>query len=113
MPLRAHEEAQLTFAASGMVQAHAEKGVWLVPPQLVAWIPAGVSHCLDIISDAELWIVLWKKAAIRDWAPSSFPKRVFVSRIAPLLRCLPDQAVATDAASDTLAIEHRRNITLR
>lgn len=100
LPLHAHDEAQLIFAASGMVQVHTERGVWLIPPQLVGWIPGGMSHRLDIISDAELWMVLFHKQALRDWAPSSFPDRAFVSRIAPLLRALLQEAVAIDPASD-------------
>lgn len=100
LPLHAQDEAQLTFAASGMVQVHTERGVWLLPPQLIAWIPAGVSHRLDILTDAELWIVLWQKAAIRHWAPTSFPDRAFVSRVAPLLRALLQHAAVMDASSE-------------
>ncbi|WP_207770897.1 helix-turn-helix domain-containing protein [Rhizobium rhizogenes] len=100
LPLHAHDEAQLIFAASGMVQVHTERGVWLVPPQLVGWIPGGVPHRLDILSDAELWLVLMHKQALQNWAPPSFPDRAFVSRIAPLLRALLDEAVAIDPTSD-------------
>ena len=100
LPLHAHDEAQLTFAASGMVQVHTDEGVWLVPPQLAAWIPAGVSHRLDIITDAELWMVLWHRSAVDEWAPPSFPDRAFASRVTPLLRSLFDEAVAVDTVSD-------------
>ncbi len=96
LPQHVHDQGQLTFAASGMVQLHTDDGVWLVPPQLAAWVPAGVPHRLDIITDAELWIILWQKDAIRDWAPPSFPERPFISRVTPLLRALLDEAVATD-----------------
>ena len=44
MPMHAHDEAQLTFAASGMVQVHTEESRWLVTRQLAVWVPAGVSH---------------------------------------------------------------------
>ncbi len=47
LAMHAHDEAQLTFAASGTVQVHTGQGRWLVPPQLAVWIPAGV------------WLVLW------------------------------------------------------
>lgn len=99
MPRHSHDEAQLTYAASGMVQVHTDKGVWLVPPQLAAWIPAGVSHRLDIITDADLWMVLWKKSAIEEWTPPSFPDRAFASRVTPLLRSLLDEVVAVDPVS--------------
>lgn len=99
LPLHAHAEAQLTFAASGMVQVHTDNGVWLVPPQLAAWIPPGASHRIDIISDADLWIVMWEQAAVQKWAPRFFPDRAFASRVSPLLRSLLDEAVKLDANS--------------
>lgn len=104
LPLHTHDEAQLIFAASGMVQVHTERGVWLVPPQLVGWIPGGVSHRLDIISDAELWMLLLQKQALEEWAPSSLPDRAFVSRVSILLRALFDEAAAIDPASDKAAL---------
>jgi AraC-like DNA-binding protein len=100
LPHHVHDEGQLTFAASGTVQVHTDEGVWLVPPQLVAWVPAGVPHRLEILTDAELWIILWRKEAIRDWAPASFPGRAFVSQVTPLLRALLDEAVSVDPASE-------------
>ncbi|WP_343125453.1 AraC family transcriptional regulator [Xanthomonas arboricola] len=100
LPHHVHNEGQLTFAASGTVQVHTDEGVWLVPPQLVAWVPAGVAHRLDILTDAELWIMLWRKDAIRDWAPPSFPARAFVSQVTPLLRALLDEAVSVDLGAE-------------
>ena len=100
LPLHLHPEAQLTFAASGMVQVHTEEGVWLVPPLLAAWIPAGVSHRLDVMTDAELWMVHWQPSAVRAWAPPTFPDRAFALRVTPLLRSLLAAAVVVDPASD-------------
>ena len=54
------------YAASGMVQIHTDAGVWMVPPRLAAWVPAGVSHRLEALSDAELWIVHDDPTALRD-----------------------------------------------
>lgn len=100
LPHHVHDEGQLTFAASGTVQVHTDEGVWLVPPQLVAWVPAGVPHRLDILTDAELWIMLWRKEAMRDWAPPSFPARAFVSQVTPLLRALLDEALSVDLGAE-------------
>ena len=79
---------------------HADEGVWLVPPQLTAWIPADAPHRLDILSDAELWMVHWSPAALADWAPSGFPERAFASRVTPLLRSLLAAAVEAEARSE-------------
>lgn len=99
LPLHSHDDAQLTYAASGMIQLHTDEGVWLVPPQLAAWIPAGVPHRLDIITDAELWMVQWEPSAIATWAPPNFPDRAFASKVTPLLHSLLAAAVKDDASS--------------
>lgn len=99
LPLHTHDEAQLTYAASGMIQLHTDEGVWLVPPQLAAWIPAGVPHRLDIMTDAELWMVQWQPSAIAAWAPSDFPNRAFASKVTPLLHSLLATAVEDEVTS--------------
>lgn len=96
LPLHTHDEAQLTFAASGMVQLHTDEGVWLVPPQLAAWVPAGIPHRFDIMTDAELWMVHWQPDAISNWAPPDFPDRAFASKVTPLMRTLLATVVEED-----------------
>ena len=96
LPVHTHGEAQLTFAASGIVQVHTEAGRWLVPPQLAAWVPAGVAHWVEVLTDAELWTVHWQPSAARGWAPSALLGRAFALRVTPLLRCLLVAAFAAD-----------------
>lgn len=91
-PMHEHSAAQLTFAASGMVQVHTDAGRWLVPPQLGVWIPAGVRHHVEVLSDAELWMVHWDPAAAQAWAPPARLDRTFALRITPLMRTLLDAA---------------------
>ena len=94
LPMHAHGEAQLTFAASGMVQVHTEDGRWLVPPQLAVWIPAEVAHRVEVLTDAELWMVHWRPSAARAWAPNALPGRAFALRVTSLLRSLLAAAFA-------------------
>lgn len=47
--MHSHQEAQLTFAVSGMVEVHTDKGRWLAPPGFGVWIPAGVSHRVEVL----------------------------------------------------------------
>lgn len=91
-----HEEAQLTFAASGMVQVHTDAGRWLVPQQLAVWVPAGVPHRAEVLTDAELWILHCPVRAVEAWAPASLPDRAFAVRVTPLLRALLDAAFRTE-----------------
>lgn len=100
LPLHSHEEGQLTFAASGMVQIHTDEGVWIVPPQLAAWVPAGLRHRLEILSEAELWMVHWEPAALHAWGGRDSLDRAFALRITPLLRSLLNEAVSVDPTSN-------------
>jgi AraC-like DNA-binding protein len=96
LPMHAHEEAQLTFAASGAVQVHTDEGRWLVPPQLAVWVPAGVLHRVEVLTDAELWMVHWQPSAVREWAPPGPLDRAFALRVTSLLRSLLAAAFAAD-----------------
>ena len=99
LPDHSHDEHQLTFAVSGMVQIHTREGRWLVPPQLAVWIPSGVHHRVEVLTDSELWMVNWKPSAAQEWAPTTLPSRAFALRVTPLLRSLLDAAFAADTGS--------------
>lgn len=107
LPFHAHDEAQLIFAASGMAQVHTAQGRWLVPPQLAAWVPAGVTHRVEILSDAELWMVHWMPGALRDWAPPALPDHAFALRVTPLLRALLATAFAAETSADKAGLAVR------
>ena len=96
LPLHAHYEAQLTFAASGMVQVHTGEGRWLVPSQLAVWIPARVLHRVDVLTDAELWMVHWEPSAAQAWSPPAPLDQTFALRVTPLMQSLLDAAFAPD-----------------
>lgn len=88
IPIHSHQEAQLTFAASGMIQVHTDAGRWLVPPKLAVWIPAGVLHRVEVLSDAELWMVDWQPSVAKAWAPPTRLDRPFALRVTPLMSAL-------------------------
>lgn len=99
LPLHAHAEGQLTFAASGMVQIHADRGIWLVPPQLASWIPTGVEHRVEVLTDAEFWMVHCRLETLLEPGDQRLDEP-FVLRITPLLRALLDEAVAIPPKSE-------------
>lgn len=100
LPLHEHDEGQLTFAASGIVQVHTDDGIWLVPPRLAAWVPSGSRHRIEMMTDAELWIIHWQPAAIRKWGAQNLLNRAFVLQITPLLNCLLTEAVSVNIESE-------------
>ena len=99
LPLHSHDEGQLTFAAAGMVQIQTEEGVWAVPPLLAAWIPPGVQHRLEIMTDAELWIVHWSREALDASEERTSLDRAFALRITPLLRSPLTEAISIEPGS--------------
>ncbi|MDQ0394824.1 AraC family transcriptional regulator [Labrys monachus] len=98
--LHAHDEAQLIFAASGTMQVYTKSGRWLVPPQLAVWVPSGVPHWTDVLSDAELWMIYWDPSASQEWAPSDSLNRAFALKVTPLLRELIFAAFGTNATPE-------------
>lgn len=100
MPTHSHDEAQLTFAASGMVQVHTQEGRWLVPPQLAVWIPAGVAHRVEVLTDAELWMVDWEPSMARAWAPPTPLDLPFTLRVTPLMKSLLETAFTCDISAN-------------
>lgn len=104
-PSHVHDEAQLTFAATGMVQVHTDAGRWLVPPQLAVWVPAGVTHRVEVLTDAELWVLHWRPSALAAWAPDVLLQRgAFALRITPLLRYLLEDAFVPQPAGDRVEL---------
>lgn len=99
-PLHSHDEAQLIFAASGTMQVTTASGRWLVPPQLAVWVPGGVPHRNEMLSDTEQWMIYWHPSASQTWAPSGSLNRAFALRVTPLLRELIFAAFKADATPD-------------
>src|SRR6201992_651365 len=54
LDLHAHREAQLVFAAEGLMQVETPKGRWLVPPDRAVWVPARLPHAIDVLADIEM-----------------------------------------------------------
>ena len=98
--LHAHDEAQLIFAVSGTMQVYTTSGRWLVPPQLAVWVPAGVAHRSEMLSDTEHRMIYWHPSASRAWAPPESLDRAFALRVTPLLRELISAAFEADATPD-------------
>ena len=96
LPIHSHDDAQLTFAASGMIQLHTDTGRWLVPPQLAVWIPAGVQHEIEVLTDAELWMVHWDQSLAEVLSPTTQLDRPFTLRVTPLMHALLGAAFSAD-----------------
>jgi len=97
--LHAHEESQVIFVASGTMQVYTASGCWFVPPQLALWMPAGIPHRVDMLSDTELRMIYWHPSALQKWAPERPLDSIFVLAVTPLLRELILAAFKVDIPS--------------
>jgi AraC-like DNA-binding protein len=60
-------------------------------------VPAGIAHRVEVLSNAENWMIYWQASASRAWAPAKLLDRAFALRVTPLLRELIFAAFLTDA----------------
>jgi len=98
--LHVHEESQVIFAASGTLQVYTSSGRWFVPPQLALWMPAGIPHRVDMLSDTELRMVYWHPSALQKWASERPLDYIFALAVTPLLRELILAAFEVDIPSE-------------
>lgn len=98
--IHAHGEAQLTYATSGMIQIQTKEGLWLAPSQLGIWIPAGVLHRVEVLTDAELWIVHCETSAARAWEASTQLDQTFAFHVTPLMHSLLIETFTANSTAD-------------
>jgi AraC-like DNA-binding protein len=84
--LHAHTDAQLLFAASGVMQVSTPKGRWLVPPERAVWLPPTLEHGVDVLSDLEMRSLYISPAWLASHPELPRLGREFVVAVRPLLR---------------------------
>lgn len=99
MPVHTHDEAQLAFAPTGMMQVTTTAGRWLVPSRLAVWVPPQDPHKVEFLSDAELRIIYCRPEAVQAWPPSPPLHRSFALRATPLVEALMSAAFAPGTGS--------------
>jgi AraC-like DNA-binding protein len=81
---RVSEWGQLLFAARGMLTAHTDAGLWVVPAHQAVWVPAGVRHSVEVAGGIALRALYLnpRSPAVRGRLPDACR----VVGISPLLR---------------------------
>ena len=95
-----HEESQVIFAASGTMQVYTASGCWFVPPQLALWMPAGIAHRVDMLSDTELRMIYWHPSILKKWTPERSLDSIVAMAVTPLLRELILAVIKDDTPSE-------------
>ncbi len=81
---RVSEWGQILFASRGMLTAHTDAGLWVVPAHQAVWMPAGVRHSVEVAGGVALRALYLSPldAAVRG----RLPEACRVVEISPLLR---------------------------
>lgn len=106
--LHVHREAQLLFAARGVMQVSTPKGRWLTPPARALWLPAGIEHGVDVLADLEMRALLIDTRWLANHPQAHRLDREFVVAVRPLLREMVLAAFGDDMREDM----HPRRIEL-
>jgi AraC-like DNA-binding protein len=80
-----HREAQLVYAARGMMQVTTPKGRWLVPPDRAVWVPARLEHAIDVLADIEMRTLYFDLSWLAHEQRSDSLAAEYVVRVSPLL----------------------------
>lgn len=81
-----HREAQLVFAAKGVMQVQTPRGVWLVPPERAVWVPPRLVHAIDVLSDIEMRTLYFQPRWLAKQKTGAAIDSEFVVRVGALMR---------------------------
>lgn len=84
--LHAHKEAQLVYAACGVIQVTTPKGRWLVPPERAVWVPPRLEHAIDVLADIDMRTLYVERAQLERHPEAPRLSSEFVVRVSTLLR---------------------------
>jgi AraC-like DNA-binding protein len=76
-----HERAQLIYATTGSMRVETERALWVVPRQRALWMPAGVTHGIEMLDR-----VAMRTLYLREDAAAEMPQVCRVLQVSPLLR---------------------------
>jgi AraC-like DNA-binding protein len=82
LPAHRHTRAQILYAVAGAMTARTDTGSWVLPPTRALWLPAGLSHALQVRRAIEM------RTLYLDQSPgwTQLPATAAVFEVSPLLR---------------------------
>ncbi|WP_127597467.1 AraC family transcriptional regulator [Nitratireductor alexandrii] len=84
-----HGRSQLLHVRAGVVLAVTDAGRWMVPAGQALWIPAGITHAVDMLGGVRM-----QSAYVRPAAIAGLPASLRVVAMTALMRSLMGEAVA-------------------
>jgi AraC-like DNA-binding protein len=101
--LHVHKEAQLVYAARGVVQVTTPKGRWLVPPERAVWVPPRLEHAIDVLADIDMRTLYVEPWWLQRHREASRLTGEFVVQVGTLLRAV--MAALFEPGADAERIE--------
>lgn len=77
-----HEWSQLIYASSGVMTVWAEEASWVVPPERGVWVPAGVTHSIEMSGRVAMKSIYFAPGFGRG----RLPRACSVVHVTPLMR---------------------------
>lgn len=99
-PLHLHREAQLLYAASGVMRVVTAQGAWVIPPTRAVWIPPQIGHEIFMSGDVQMRSLF----IAPELSPASL-QHCCVLAVTPLLRELILRAVQGPPHADNPLIQ--------
>lgn len=90
-----HDRAQLLYAIEGVMSVTTDLGIWVIPPQRAVWIPTGMVHAVQSVSDLSLRNIYFDTTVLEG-----LPTECTVVTISPLLREIIKQAAKAPTLYD-------------
>jgi AraC-like DNA-binding protein len=86
IPSHTHSWSQLIYAHAGAITVHTAAGSWVVPPERGVWVPAGMTHSIEMSGNVSMRSLYFAPSLAQGRARKRFPKACSVVNVSPLLR---------------------------
>jgi AraC-like DNA-binding protein len=103
IPPHHHDWSQLIYASAGVMTVHTSYGSWVVPPERGVWVPAGVTHSIEMSGQVSMRTLYFAPG----FAPRRLPGTCCVVNVSPLMRELILHAITMGALNRGIAVHAR------
>jgi AraC-like DNA-binding protein len=104
IPPHAHTWGQLIYAEAGAITVHTTAGSWVVPPERGVWVPAGMTHSIEMSGHVSMRSLYFAPGLARGVARKRFPRACSVVDVS---RLLSELIVHANGASGGGALDRR------
>jgi AraC-like DNA-binding protein len=99
IPPHTHSWSQLIYSHAGAITVHTAAGSWVVPPDRGVWVPAGMTHSMEMSGQVSMRSLYFAPGLSASLVRRGLPKACSVVNISPLMRELILHANGTGGAA--------------